>query len=52
LLKEFEGRIIISADTGFHSKEGDPENLKICAIGTWILDSDLQPVDAMARNQG
>jgi hypothetical protein len=35
LLKTFEGQMIICADTGFHRKEGDPENVKICQRGTW-----------------
>lgn len=52
LLKEFEGRMVIFAHTGFHTKERDPENLKIRERRTWILDGDLQPVDVMARNQG
>lgn len=26
---------VVLADTGFHSKEGDPDNLKICKKGTW-----------------
>ncbi|HWP42405.1 MAG TPA: hypothetical protein VNO14_04170 [Blastocatellia bacterium] len=34
LLKEFEEEMIIFADTGFHSKEGDPKNVKICQRGT------------------
>jgi len=28
LLKGFQGKMIICADTGFHSKAGDPENVK------------------------
>lgn len=35
LLREFIGKMIICADTGFHSKEGDPENVKICERGSW-----------------
>ena len=35
LLAEFAERMIICADSGFHSKAGDPENVKICERGTW-----------------
>jgi hypothetical protein len=27
--------MIILSDTGFHAKEGDPENLKLCRKGRW-----------------
>ena len=35
LLREFEKEMVICADTGFHSKDGNPENVKICKRGTW-----------------
>ncbi len=35
LLAEFEKQMIICADTGFHAKNGNPENVKICRRGTW-----------------
>jgi hypothetical protein len=35
LIKRYEEIIIILADEGFHAKEGDPSNLKICKRGTW-----------------
>lgn len=31
MVKDFEVKVL--SDTGFHSKEGDPENLKICKRG-------------------
>ena len=44
LLKEFEEQMIIFADTGFHSKEGDPENVKICERGTWNVRMVVESV--------
>jgi hypothetical protein len=44
LLKEFAGRMIIFADTGFHSKSGDPENVKICERGTWNVRMVVESV--------
>jgi hypothetical protein len=44
LLKEFDGLMIIFADTGFHSKEGDPENVKICERGSWNVRMVVESV--------
>ena len=44
LLKAFAGRMIICADTGFHSKDGDPENVKICERGTWNVRMVVESV--------
>jgi len=35
LIRQFEGRMIILSDTGFHAAEGDPSNLKLCQRGEW-----------------
>jgi hypothetical protein len=35
LFEAFEEEMIGLSDTGFHAKEGDPPNLKLCARGTW-----------------
>lgn len=35
LLKPFEGRTIVLADSGFYAKHEQPDNLKLCAKGTW-----------------
>lgn len=35
LIRSFEERMIILADHGFHAKQGDPKNLKICKPKTW-----------------
>ena len=35
LVKQFEDEMIVFSDTGLHSKEGDPANLKVCRRGEW-----------------
>lgn len=35
LVRQFEGRMIVFTDTGFHSRKGDPSNMKVCKRGEW-----------------
>jgi hypothetical protein len=35
LIAQFDGRMIVLTDTGFHAKPGDPINMKVCPRGTW-----------------
>lgn len=35
LIAAVEDRMIVLSDTGFHAKEGDPSNLKLCPKGCW-----------------
>jgi len=35
LIRQFEERMIVLSDTGFHAAEGDPTNLKLCQRGEW-----------------
>jgi len=35
LVEKFKEKTIVCADNGFHTKEGDPSNLKICQRGSW-----------------
>src|SRR4029453_4148047 len=35
LIEQFDGRMIVLSDTGFHAAEGDPTNLKLCQRGEW-----------------
>src|SRR5215217_4608765 len=35
LIQQFDGRMIVLSDTGFHAAEGDPTNLKLCQRGEW-----------------
>ena len=35
LIAQFDGQMIVLADTGFHAHAGDPANMKVCPRGTW-----------------
>ena len=35
LIEKFGGQMLILSDRGFHAKEGDPPNLKVCEKGKW-----------------
>ncbi len=35
LIEVFQDRMLVLADTGFHARDGDPPNLKLCPRGTW-----------------
>jgi hypothetical protein len=35
LMQRVDGRMIVLSDTGFHTAEGDPANLKLCQRGEW-----------------
>ncbi|MBF0289100.1 MAG: hypothetical protein HQM14_14880 [SAR324 cluster bacterium] len=35
MIEPYIDKMILSGDSGFHSKNGDPENLKICKKGEW-----------------
>ncbi|MDO8671823.1 MAG: hypothetical protein Q7O66_10400 [Dehalococcoidia bacterium] len=35
VVRQFEDQMIVFSDTGFHSKEGDPPNLKVCQRHQW-----------------
>lgn len=35
IIKIYQDQMIVLADSGFHAKEGDPTNLKLCARGQW-----------------
>jgi hypothetical protein len=35
LIKKFDEQMIVFTDRGFHAKEGDPSNMKVCQRGTW-----------------
>ena len=38
---------VVFADTGFHSKDGDPDNLKICKKGDWNERMVVETVHSM-----
>lgn len=35
LIAHFDGQMLVLADTHFHTKVGDPPNLKVCGRGVW-----------------
>src|SRR2546425_9957238 len=35
LIRQFEERMIVLSDTGFHATEGDPRYLNLCLRGEW-----------------
>ena len=35
MIEAFEDEMIVLSDEGFHAKEGDPPNLKLCRRGMW-----------------
>jgi hypothetical protein len=35
LVASFDEEMIVFTDTGFHAKQGDPANMKVCKKGTW-----------------
>ena len=47
LIEQFEETMIVFTDTGFHAKEGDPANMKVCARGTWNDRMTIETVLSM-----
>lgn len=35
MIAQFEEQMVVLTDQGFHSKRGDPSNMKVCERGTW-----------------
>jgi len=35
LIQQFEDQMVVLGDMGFHAREGDPSNLKLCERGEW-----------------
>ena len=47
LIQGFEEKMIILADQGFHSRDGDPSNMKLCKRGTWNTRMMVETVLSM-----
>jgi hypothetical protein len=47
LIEQFDEKMVILTDTAFHSKEGDPANMKPCQRGTWNVRMVLETVLSM-----
>lgn len=50
LIAQFTNKMIVLTDTAFHSKDGDPENMKICSRGTWNVRMVVETVLSMLTN--
>jgi hypothetical protein len=47
LIAQFDQRMIVLTDTGFHAKTGDPANMKICQRGMWNVRMLVETVLSM-----
>jgi hypothetical protein len=47
LVAQFADEMVVLTDTGFHSKHGDPVNMKVCPRGTWNVRMIVESVLAM-----
>jgi len=47
LIEAFEDEMSVLSDEGFHAKEGDPRNLKLCRRGTWSTRMLVETVLSM-----
>ncbi len=47
LVAQFVDQMIVFIDTGFHSKEGDPANMKVCQRGEWNVRMIVETVLSM-----
>jgi hypothetical protein len=47
LIKQFDERMIVLTDSGFHAKSGDPKNMKVCKRGTWNVRMIVETVLSM-----
>ena len=47
IIEAFKDTSVILADTGFHAKEGDPENMKVCRRGQWNCRMLIETVNSM-----
>jgi hypothetical protein len=47
LIAQFQDEMVVLTDTGFHSKQGNPQNMKVCRRGTWNVRMIVEQVLAM-----
>ena len=50
LLQRYEEQMIVLTDCNFHSKAGDPANLKVCRRGQWNERMLIETLFSMLRN--
>lgn len=47
MIQAVEERMVVLSDTGFHAKDGDPSNLKLCRRGSWNVRMVVETVLSM-----
>ena len=47
LIHAVAGQMIVLSDTGFHAKDGDPDNIKLCRRGQWNVRMVVETVLSM-----
>ena len=47
LIEAVKEQMIVLTDSGFHAASGDPENMKVCARGTWNVRMVVETVLSM-----
>ncbi len=47
LIAQFDGRMVVPGDTGFHRADGDPPNLQLCRRGEWNDRMQVETVLSM-----
>ncbi len=47
VIENVEDEMIVLGDSGFHAKEGDPKNLKICKRGTWNERMIIETINSL-----
>lgn len=46
-VRAFDGRMAVFVDSGFHAKEGDPQNMKVCQKKRWNQRALIETVFSM-----
>ncbi len=52
LVARFVDEMVVLTDTGFHSQDGDPPNMKVCPRGTWNVRMIVESVLSMLTTVG
>ena len=47
MAEKFDGEMVVLSDRGFHARQGDPANLKVCKRGQWNQRMIVESVFAM-----
>lgn len=47
LVQKYEEQMIVLTDSGFHAKDGDPKNMKVCQRGSWNVRMVVETFNSM-----